>query len=447
MFWRPFDEAPVCGAQPAQPHAAALHGTHINSRSSHSTHHMHPSAGPSGPPAGPSGPPSVPNHPPINKLSSAHTKTSTDKIDQALPSSINNNPPISINLHAIKPPPIILHTDAVKNTIAQLSNIINDFNIKRINNNKHILQTYSLENYKLACDKLRDLQIQFFTYTPKSDKNFTVLLKNIEGNFEPDEILYALTNLKTEGLTFVSVKRFTTKKATDEGRVLPIFIVQLSADSNIKNLSQIKSILHTIVKWEKIVKRDRIQCVRCQRLGHVAGNCNLKYRCVKCEFDHKPGECLRSANSPAELEKSTPYCVNCKQHGHPASYRGCPKILEIKEKIEARKLEFQTDKDNRRKFTSNYTKSGISFSQIASNIKTHTDTTSHVNAKQTNTPQIHTNLQTQEQTHDTLLSQIKHIIEATIKTHTEPLLTQIQTNSNKINTLADALITNKLLNA
>ncbi|XP_076298340.1 uncharacterized protein LOC143217689 [Lasioglossum baleicum] len=136
------------------------------------------------------------------------------------------------------------------------------------------------------------------------------------------------------------------------------------APINQENSIPIKSLLHTIVKWEKIIKKDRIQCMRCQRIGHVAQNCNLNYRCVKCEHDHNPGECPRSADSQTENADSPPYCVNCKTHGHPASYRGCPKLKELKERIESKRLATQLEKETIHTFTSNFIKPYKSFSQI-----------------------------------------------------------------------------------
>ncbi|XP_076660758.1 uncharacterized protein LOC143364146 [Halictus rubicundus] len=57
-------------------------------------------------------------------------------------------------------------------------------------------------------------------------------------------------------------------------------------------------------------------------------------RCVKCDQQHNPGECKRSLASPTEKAETPPYCTNCKSHGHPASYRGCPKLKEMRETIQ-----------------------------------------------------------------------------------------------------------------
>lgn len=61
-------------------------------------------------------------------------------------------------------------------------------------------------------------------------------------------------------------------------------------------------------------------------MGHMASNCAMNYRCVKCKQDpyHLPGECPLIKNKSLQNHKL--YCVQCKEYGHPASYRGCPKI-------------------------------------------------------------------------------------------------------------------------
>lgn len=66
-------------------------------------------------------------------------------------------------------------------------------------------------------------------------------------------------------------------------------------------------------------KDGEIQCHRCQRWGHTAKNCNSHLNCVKCDTQHKPGECTRIRS-----DTSDPFCVNCGETGHPANWKGCP---------------------------------------------------------------------------------------------------------------------------
>lgn len=47
---------------------------------------------------------------------------------------------------------------------------------------------------------------------------------------------------------------------------------------------------------------------------------NHAYRCVKCTGVHEPKKCPRQSNEDLNVPIA---CVNCKENGHPANYRGC----------------------------------------------------------------------------------------------------------------------------
>ena len=85
------------------------------------------------------------------------------------------------------------------------------------------------------------------------------------------------------------------------------------------------------VQWEKIKKYNITQCHTLERIGHTAKNCNLNYCCVKCIHLHGPGEC--KIKKEDVVSKGKIYCVNCKNFGYPASYKGCPKLVELHKKL------------------------------------------------------------------------------------------------------------------
>ncbi|XP_017796809.1 PREDICTED: nucleic-acid-binding protein from mobile element jockey-like [Habropoda laboriosa] len=283
------------------------------------------------------------------------------------------------------------------------------------------------ESFKLACNSLKTNKKEFFTYTPKQDKVTTILLKNLEGEFDPDTVLEHLKSKNIDNVVFKFVKKFTTQRSIKEGRNLPIYLVQISQESKVDNLTQIKTLLHSLVSWEKLIKRDRIQCKRCQRIGHVAFNCNLKYRCVKCNDPHNPGECPRTSMTDAQ-----PYCANCKQFGHPASYRGCPKLVEIKQKIEDKKQQMKLAKENKEKLVNKLVRPNVSFSAIVSNTNTHTNSYQQP-------PQPRAQPNTNTTPHTPLLEEIKNIITVTINSQISQLAESIAANRNRINIIADAL--------
>ena len=49
---------------------------------------------------------------------------------------------------------------------------------------------------------------------------------------------------------------------------------------------------------------------------------------MKCPTIHEPGQCKVTRDD----NKSLVYCTNCKNYGHPASYKGCPYIKEAPQK-------------------------------------------------------------------------------------------------------------------
>lgn len=118
------------------------------------------------------------------------------------------------------------------------------------------------------------------------------------------------------------------------------------------------------------------QCRNCQRFGHVANNCSMNYRCVKCLNNHKPGECQNTKNIENSENITPPACIACNQIGHPANYKGCPKRKELetryREKIhqskilEANKISHQNM--IRQNALNNIVRPNVSYANITSEI-------------------------------------------------------------------------------
>ncbi|GBN28223.1 hypothetical protein AVEN_198912-1 [Araneus ventricosus] len=65
-------------------------------------------------------------------------------------------------------------------------------------------------------------------------------------------------------------------------------------------------------------------CYNCSEFFHSAKNCKCKLRCIKCGEPHETRLC------PIWEKIENPTCINCKESGHVASWRGCPKYPVIK---------------------------------------------------------------------------------------------------------------------
>lgn len=265
--------------------------------------------------------------------------TSNNRKMETRPLPTNTNGP-----KLVRPPPInILYQDAKDTTLLLKTKLkdSNSFYIKRINNGKHALYVNSQPNYKIALELLRKCDTKFYTYTSKSDKPINLLLKGFDHNYNENEVLSELQAQKGNNINFTKVIRFTTSHSRNENITLPMFIVQVTPDSDLNNIKSIKYLFHHVITWNKLMRKDTLQCKRCQRISHAASNCNLPYRCVKCDKTHEPGQCNGAPGT--QVERSLLYCVNCGNYGHPASYRGCPKMIEIKKR---NSININNDKNN-----------------------------------------------------------------------------------------------------
>ena len=85
-----------------------------------------------------------------------------------------------------------------------------------------------------------------------------------------------ITTMNLNNVKVTKISEMKTKSTTNRNK---IFLVQLDPTSATKDLTAIKRIIYQVVKWEPLKKNNLIQCKKCQRLGHIASNCFLDYRC------------------------------------------------------------------------------------------------------------------------------------------------------------------------
>lgn len=212
---------------------------------------------------------------------------------------------------------------------------INEFKIKEFKNKKIALFVSSMNDYNKVKAYLQKTKTNFFTFTPKDNKKKTYLLKGLSGNTEPATILNELKKFENENLKFVKVSQFSTKDAINRGIELPMFLVQISTESNVNDLKSIKGLLYRCIRWEALKKPEIPQCRNCQGFFHSASNCFLPSRCVKCKEQHEIGKC--SLKEVPESEREKIFCVLCNKYGHPASYKGCEKYKALQQKLRSRK--------------------------------------------------------------------------------------------------------------
>jgi hypothetical protein len=90
----------------------------------------------------------------------------------------------------------------------------------------------------------------------------------------------------------------------------------LNPSPNNQDIFKVNNICFTKVKVEAPhIRRDLVQCHRCQQYGHTKSYCNHQPKCVQCGENHTSDSCSKSKDLPAK-------CALCSK-AHPANYRGC----------------------------------------------------------------------------------------------------------------------------
>lgn len=263
-----------------------------------------------------------------------------------------------------KPPPITVYNSTIKIMI----NLINTHQLKEENiklrqisgiDNTLSIQTSTIDSYNKIIEALKIEQKEFYTYTPKNMKIKSMVLKGVMGDFSEEDVLNELKNKKFNNVTITKVTKI---KFNRDNKAQHHFLVQISHDSHLSELTKTKNILYQAVRWEHLKKKQIFQCKNCQRLGHASSNCHLKYRCVKCSLSHEPGKC----NITGQIDTQQLKCANCGEEGHPASYRGCPYIKNATKLVnQAKKTKLATT-NNRIINMQRKVNPGISYSAITS---------------------------------------------------------------------------------
>ena len=325
-----------------------------------------------------------------NNLTKIANKQSTTPIEKVPP----------INIFNINPNELIKF---IQNGLK-----IIDFSIKDYfsRNKKVILYLKTIADFIRVKSYLEKTESKFFTYTPKCIKPKSMLLKGLSSDVDENLIYSELDKINNDQLEFIKVSKYYTNRSKHEGYELPIFLVQLSPESNLNQLKSIQGLLHRRIRWEPLRKPEIPQCRNCQGFFHSAANCQLARRCVKCNESHSQGECKISNVSKDERDKI--YCVLCNKFGHPASYRGCEKYKELQNKLRSKRISLQNN-PNKNLATIN---PNISYSNIVSN----------------------GNKQTSDITTNSILNELKSAFQ-NISTQIVNLQKQLELQSKRIDTL------------
>lgn len=320
--------------------------------------------------------------------------------------NIRNNIPINDGhknkVGRTKLPPVIAYNVNPKTLKQSLSSSLGhtNFTFKMINANS----TQILLNDKVSFNKTKEILSSqksnfYLPFTPTDEKSKIILLKKVPHYYDLDDVTEALqTTFPT--ISFTKISKFIpparyVKSSPQKYKNVNIWQIQVAPNTDIspiKSTTLLRCIQQT-VKFELYNSHDIPQCKRCQRYGHVARNCNMKPRCVRCGNDHDIGSCQlpKMAVDPAtnqQLENTIPTCCNCGQKGHPANFR-CSKYKEFVQRVNEKKAQQVALQASKKKSFQNFVKTGVSFADMAKNQPTQKTSPIPIPKTVSNTSKIH----------------------------------------------------------
>lgn len=283
------------------------------------------------------------------KIRPIQVKSVRGKKDKVLPSSVGNA------TKKIKMPPIIASIFNLKDFVG----ILKDLSIVnfRFNQNLRSGRTtiYPLDRptFDAIIKVLSDNRVSYHTQAPPDERRFNLILKGIPISFDVEDVK----------------EEFAKFGFGDAVKIVPLknnskthfnyFILSFAPGVQCRHIIGEHRMLFTTVKIEKFNRNSPPQCFRCSQLGHVQGYCGEKFCCHKCGKEHaNPEDCTITDESPA----SDKFCILCKQHGHTASYRGCPVFKREEARIKDRKA---AKAKPVRSFVSSYVQPSVSFADAA----------------------------------------------------------------------------------
>ena len=259
----------------------------------------------------------------------------------------------------------------------------------------HIIKLMPIDiaTYKVVRDTLIEKKINHYTYKLKSERAYRVVIRGMHATEDLSSIKSELLAKGHEVRQIVNVQHRSTKEK------LPLFFVDIEQRPNNKEIFNIKQISHLKVTIEAPYKKKEVlQCKRCQRFGHTKNQCFRPFRCVKCGNDHPTSTCTKPPETDA-------ICANC-QGKHPASYRGCLKYKEYKERILKIKPKLDINQVKSKSTTVNPQLKGSEEPRSTHQPRSYSDA---LKTKTKETTERHFNLRPATQTHDVTIEQGQNI--------------------------------------
>lgn len=278
-----------------------------------------------------------------NKPNASNTKAADDVTQIEGDAAGNNNINKKIGGSSKSIPIITTYNINIKLIANSLNRVLghNNYNIKILGKSVTNIGVCTLDDFYKLKNMLEEQKINFYTYTPKGLRPFSVVIKGLSHSFEEQEVLDYLGGLQIK-LRVIKLVKLSADR----------WLLQLPRDSECRKIYDIRYILNCRVCFEKFERGRLTQCFNCQRFGHVSANCQMPFRCVKCGGPHGPGKCEvpPKGGNNSEILTTDPItgqasrrvglpvrCANCDVEGHAASAKDCPKRVELLRRMEEKR--------------------------------------------------------------------------------------------------------------
>lgn len=219
-----------------------------------------------------------------------------------------------------KTPPIFVpNISNIKAMVQTIESVVSsaDYSYRLVNHNTVKVFSQSPDVYRKIVHKFNELKIAFHTYQLKQERAYRVVLKNMHFSTDPLDIKNSLEQLGYQIRSIVNARHYQTKQP------LSMFYIDLEPKLNNKDIFNVQYLLHAKVTFEPpLLRREVVQCKRCQVYGHTRTYCKHPFKCVRCGRGHDSSTCTKDKTSPAT-------CALCGE-GHPANYKGCSVYKSIK---------------------------------------------------------------------------------------------------------------------
>ncbi|GFW61571.1 nucleic-acid-binding protein from transposon X-element [Trichonephila clavipes] len=160
---------------------------------------------------------------------------------------------------------------------------------------------------------VNNVKFPHYTVTPKTQRPIKVVIKGLPRDTNPSDISNDLTDLR------FSVDRVTQLKGNISKQLLPIFLFTLPSNLTNAKIFDLKTrtLSYLSITVDGFNRKGATQCFKCNVFNHMAENCHLAPRCLKCGNEHQTRECQI-------VKVDSLFCINCETYGHLANCSKCP---------------------------------------------------------------------------------------------------------------------------